>query len=176
MSPPLPPSHRPAANASEVAPVIVIDTRERTPLAFTRFPSKRGTLTTGDYSFVGGEDHFSVERKTVADLVGCCLGENRARFERELHRLRGFAFARLLVIGSRKQIAAGKYRSQINPASVLGSISAWEVRYHVPVVFAPSEKEAAQLVEDWVWWFAREWVLSINKLVRESSAVAPADY
>ena len=161
---------------SEFTPVVVIDTREQTPLPIERFPSRRGTLTTGDYSFAGGEDHFSVERKTVADLVGCCLGENRARFERELHRLRGFAFARLLVIGSRDQIAAGNYRSQINPASVLGSISAWEVRYHVPVVFAASEREAARLVEDWVWWFAREWVLSVNKLVRESSAATPADY
>ena len=108
--------------------------------------------------------------------MGCCLGENRARFERELHRLRGFAFARLLVIGSREQIAAGKYRSQINPASVLGSISAWEVRYRVPVVFAASEREAARLIEDWVWWFAREWVLSVNKLARESSAAAPTNY
>ena len=161
---------------SEFTPVVVIDTREQTPLPIARFPSRRGTLTTGDYSFAGGEDHFSVERKTVADLVGCCLGENRARFERELHRLRGFAFARLLVVGSREEIASGKYRSQINPASVLGSISAWEVRYRVPVVFAPSEREAARLVEDWVWWFAREWVLSVNKLVRESSAATPADY
>jgi hypothetical protein len=32
------------------------------------------------------EDLFSIERKTVSDLVNCCMGENRDRFDRELYR------------------------------------------------------------------------------------------
>jgi ERCC4-type nuclease len=52
-------------------PVLVIDSREQAPLAFERLESVRGTLRTGDYSVRGLEDLFSVERKTVADLVGC---------------------------------------------------------------------------------------------------------
>jgi ERCC4-type nuclease len=59
---------------SERAPVIVIDTREQTPLSFARLQTVRGTLNTGDYSVAGLEKLFSVERKTVADLVGCCAG------------------------------------------------------------------------------------------------------
>ena len=31
-----------------------------------------------------------MERKTLPDLVGCCMGDNRERFERELHRMRGY--------------------------------------------------------------------------------------
>jgi len=170
------PRIRQCAEASELEPVIIIDTREQTPLPISRFSIRPGTLTTGDYSFAGGEEQFAIERKTIADLVGCCLGANRLRFERELHRLRGFTFARLLIIGSRDQIFAGKYRSQINPASVLGSLSTWEVRYGVPVVFAPTEVDAARLVEDWVWWFAREWVLSINKLTRQSGPAPSPGY
>jgi hypothetical protein len=27
------------------------------------------------------QDLFSIERKTVSDLVGCCMGENREAFE-----------------------------------------------------------------------------------------------
>jgi hypothetical protein len=40
---------------------IVIDSREQTPLVFTRFASVTGTLTTGDYSVVGLEELFAIE-------------------------------------------------------------------------------------------------------------------
>src|SRR5260370_30850848 len=79
-------------------PVIVVDTREQEPLSFHRLKAVCGTLISGDYSVAGLEELFAVERKTVSDLVGCCMGENRERFERELHRLRGFRFKRLLVV------------------------------------------------------------------------------
>ena len=38
------------------------------------------------------------------ELVACCMGDNRVRFERELHRLRGYRFKRLLIVGSEKDI------------------------------------------------------------------------
>jgi ERCC4-type nuclease len=85
-------------------PVVVIDTREQSPLPFARLLAERGTLQSGDYSFRGGEELFAVERKTVADFATCRIGENRARFFRELHRLRGFRFKRLLVVGSHEAI------------------------------------------------------------------------
>ena len=147
-------------------PVVVVDTREQTPLPITRLPCMRAALRSGDYSFAGAEEHFAVERKSIEDLIGCCAGENRERFERELHRLRGFHFSRLLVIGSRDQILGHEYRSRIKPASVLGSLHAWEVRYGVPVVFIPTPEEAARMVEAWVWWSARELVLCTNRLRR----------
>jgi hypothetical protein len=34
------------------------------------------------------------------------MGDNRERFERELHRLRGYRFKRLLVVGSEAEILA----------------------------------------------------------------------
>ena len=68
----------------------MVDTREQEPLIFQRLSSIQGALTAGDYSVAGMEDLFSIERKTVSDLVGCCMGANRERFERELHRLRGY--------------------------------------------------------------------------------------
>jgi DNA excision repair protein ERCC-4 len=63
----------------EREPVIVVDTREQDPLSFQRLQTVSGTLSTGDYSVAGLENLFSVERKTVLDLVGCCTGENRHR-------------------------------------------------------------------------------------------------
>ncbi len=98
--------------------MIVVDTREQDPLIFERLASVRGSLQTGDYSVAGLQDQFSIERKTVSDLIGCCMGDNRERFERELHRLRGYRFKRLLVVGSEAEIPASITRTS-SPRRVL---------------------------------------------------------
>jgi ERCC4-type nuclease len=149
-----------------VRPVIICDTREQTPLPFARLTVERGTLTSGDYSFKGGEELFAIERKSVADLTACCQGSNRERFERELHRLRGFRFKRLLIVGSREEIEQGEYVSQIKPQAVLATLKAFEVRFDIPVAFATSPADAGRLVEDWAFWFAREVVENANALAR----------
>jgi hypothetical protein len=78
----------------------------------------------------------SSSRSLIPDLVACWAAE-RERFERELHRLRGYRFKRLLVVGTERDVLEGRYRSRITPAAVLGSLGAFEVRYDVPVVFLP---------------------------------------
>ena len=164
--PPLPPIR----NAEGIAtlPVIVIDTREQTPLPFARLPVIRAGLYTADYSVAGMEAAFAIERKSIADLVSCCMKENRERFERELHRLRGFRFKRLLIVGTREEIEAGDYRSTIRPAAVLGTLAAFEIRYDVPVVFEPTPESAGTRVETWVWYAAREQIEEVNALFRGS--------
>jgi DNA excision repair protein ERCC-4 len=160
------PALRGLSDLAGLSPAVIVDTREQDPLPIRRFPVIRAALQSGDYSAAGIEDHFTVERKSVADLVGCCMGDNRERFERELHRLRGYRFKRLLIVGSRAAIERGEYRSTIRPASVLASLSAWECRYDVPPVFAPTPEAAAALVESWVWWYCREAVEACNGLLR----------
>jgi DNA excision repair protein ERCC-4 len=160
------PALKSLAELADREPVIVVDTREQEPLSFTRLKSIRGTLTTGDYSVAGLEDVFSIERKTVADLVACCMGDNRERFERELHRLRGYRFKRLLVVGSEGDILAGAYHSNIKPQAVMATLCAFEVRYDVPVVFVPSAENGARLIERWAFYFARETVQAVNDLWR----------
>lgn len=150
-------------------PRILVDTREQTPLVFTQLISEPATLTTADYSYSGGEHVFGVERKSVADLVGCCTGLDRARFERELLRLRSFRFKRLLVVGRQEDIEAGRYHSRIAPGSVLGTVAMIEHRYEVPVVFCDTPEDAARLVESWVCWSARELLNAANHLARRLS-------
>ena len=147
-------------------PVIVTDTREQLPLPFKRLAFVRGTLATGDYSFRGGEELFAVERKSIADLVGCCVGDNRERFFRELHRLRGYRFKRLLVVGTRDEIEASTYRSDLSPKAVLATLSAIEARFDTPVVFAATPTDAGEQVETWAWWMAREMTTTANDLLR----------
>ena len=163
------PALRSLGELADHAPTIVIDTREQNPLVFSRLQSVYETLTTGDYSIQGLQELFSIERKSVGDLVGCCMGENRQRFEKELHRLRGFRFKRLLVVGSRGEIELQRYHSRIAPKSVLGSLAAWEVRFDLPIVFAATPAEAADQIERWAWYFAREVVGSANDLWRATA-------
>lgn len=141
---------------TEIRPTIIVDTREQTPLAFKNLPSEVGTLQSGDYSVRGATELFAVERKSISDLVGCITGSDRERFERELHRLRGFWFSRLLIVGAEAEILTMQYRSNIKPKSVLHSLWAFEQRYRVPVVFEPFADKAALLVERWAYFFARE--------------------
>ncbi|MEN9635582.1 MAG: hypothetical protein RL077_3986 [Verrucomicrobiota bacterium] len=138
------PALRSLGNLADVRPVLLTDTREQLPLPFKRLASVRATLTSGDYSFRGGEELFAVERKTVADLVGCCVGENRERFFRELYRLRGYRFKRLLVVGARDEIEAGTDRSDLSPKVVLTTLSAIEARFDTPVVFAATPTDAGE--------------------------------
>ncbi len=150
---------------ADLRPCVLIDTREQTPLTFVNLPSTRGSLQSGDYSLAGLEDHFAVERKSIADLVGSVCAE-RERFERELHRLRGFHFKRLLIVGSRSEVEAGLYRSKMTPRAVLASLDAFECRYQVPVFWSADPIQAASLIERWGWFYAREHVLACNELLR----------
>ena len=67
---------------------IIIDDREKTPLPFSAVPFETARLLTGDYSIAGSELDFTVERKTIDDLVSS-LTQNRDRFTREMERMRG---------------------------------------------------------------------------------------
>jgi DNA excision repair protein ERCC-4 len=167
------PGLRGLRDLADLRPVVVIDAKEQNPLVFTRLASVTGTLYSGDYSVAGLTASFSVERKSIDDLANCCMGANRDRFEHELLRLRGYRFRRLLVIGTREDIAAGRYHSKINPKSVLATLGAFEARYDLPTVFAETPEAGAREIERWVFWFSREVVENANDLLRGSKA-APA--
>jgi ERCC4-type nuclease len=160
------PALRGLANLADLRPVIAVDSREQAPLKFTRLQSVQRALFTGDYSIRGLEDQFAVERKSIDDLANCCLSSNRERFEHELHRLRGYRFKRLLVVGSREDIATGRYHSRIAPKAVLATLGAFEVRYDLPVVFADSTESAALAIERWAFYFSREITVTANYLLR----------
>lgn len=155
---------------ADLRPVIVADSREQDVLPFSRLEVVRAGLLTADYSFLGGEELFAVSRKSIADLVSSCAGNHREQTERHLHRLRGYQFARFLIVGNRWEVEAHRYRSSMKPSVILHSLAAWEVRYRVPVVWVDRPEQAAALVESWAWWFAREMVETANTLLRAEKA------
>ena len=105
---------------NQLRPTIIIDSREKTPLVFN-CPSVKECLYSGDYSFVGAEHLFAVERKSLDDLAASCVKSRRATFENELLRLRGCRFRRLLITATEEDVHAHnlpqQYESQ-RPARV----------------------------------------------------------
>jgi DNA excision repair protein ERCC-4 len=154
---------------AEAQPIIEIDSREQTPLVFTRLQSIEGaTLSEGDYGIAGVTD-FRAERKgSLGELASCCVGSNRDRFERELRRLLPYKFKRLLLVGasSERDILTYPYHSAINPRCVLGSLFAWQARFDLPYVFVPTPEMAARLIETWALYWCREICQSANGLLR----------
>ena len=146
---------RPKAALRPTGPVIVIDSREQRPLAFST-PTMRGTLVTGDYSLGGLERFVAIERKSPDDLVACLKGKERERFERECSRLRGLDYGALVVECDLAALADGRYRSRMEPKAVIQSIMAFSVRYRLPVFFTQDRAHAARVVESLLLKYAVE--------------------
>ena len=135
---------------------IILDTREQNPYTFQGYEATatRGTLDTGDYSLKGLEDLVAVERKELADLMGC-LTHDRDRFTRELARLRGFEAAALVIEAPFLEIAGGHYRSRMNPESAVQSLVAIMERFRLPVFFADSRQGGEYFVFHFLRHYAR---------------------
>ena len=134
---------------------LIVDSREQQALQFKNFPSEVRGLRTGDYSLNGFEDVFTVERKSISDLIGS-LTAGRDRFFRELDRMQSYQFKRLLIVGTRSDIEAGNYRSNATPKSIIASLAVIECRHGVPIAFCSTPEEAARTVETWAYYFMRE--------------------
>lgn len=147
-------------------PTILVDSREQRPLVFGRLHSERGTLPTGDYAIKGAEDSFVVEKKAIDDFVGCLLKPNRDRFQKEIHRMQAFPFRRLLILGHKRALETGQFRSTIPVPVVLAALDRIEIATSVPVVFASTYEEAAQLVEYWACVFAGSMLKTAGHLLK----------
>lgn len=127
---------------------LVIDTREQRPLGFGEdIEVVRGTLKTGDYSLVGYETSIACERKSLDDLIGCLMGKNRDRFERELARGMEMDLFAVVVEAGYGDLLAGKYRSKIRPHAAAQSLIAFQVRYDVPFIFTGSRENSAYYIK-----------------------------
>lgn len=153
-------------------PIVLVDTREKTPLPFANLTTERRTLPTGDYSVLGFERDFSIERKSIEDLIQS-LTHGRDRFSRELQRMRAFDFRRLLVVGTLADLEEHRYRSLANPKAVVGSLFAFEARFDVPVFFSATPESAATLIERWALYFVRERLIAASETMRRYGEQAP---
>jgi ERCC4-type nuclease len=139
---------------------IVIDTREQEPYGFDagRVRAIRRVLPAGDYSLEGHESSVAIERKSLPDFVSTVI-HNRARFYRELDRLREYRAAAVVVEGNLSDILTGSYRSAAHPNTLLGSVAAISIDFGVPVLFCSNRQAAIRFVEAYltrIYWRKNE--------------------
>ena len=139
---------------AEPKPTIIIDTREQVPWSFCNLPNEPGTLAAGDYSVRGLTHLISIERKSLPDLLAC-VGRERDRFRCELARLRAYRFRCLVVEADYSTLACGEWCSKIQPASVLGSLAAWQAQYSLPVMLVGTHEAGAEFCERYLFQAAR---------------------
>lgn len=135
---------------------LLVDTREqdteqfRKRLAETGLPYKRKKLDFGDYSVMcelsdGSIYDFRsavcIERKMNLDELCNCFCKDRPRFIREFERaMNSDAKTYLLVENADFEKAyAHKYRSQMSPQALIGSMFAWLSRYDCQLIMCKSE-------------------------------------
>ena len=139
-------------------PIITVDTREKTPAPIRSYPVEVVGLPVGDYGVRGFSDWnrpaFIIERKSLADLIAS-LTRGRARFMREVEKMRAFGFAALVIEAERDEVTLGQYRSQASPQSILASLDALAVRAGVHVYWAGSPEGCARQIESLVRQFVR---------------------
>lgn len=111
-------------------------------LKYRDVETRIATLGTGDYSVIGFENRYGIERKSLDDLVNCLMGSNRDRFEAELARARNHEMFAVVVEAAFTDLTSGTYRSRMNPHAAAQSVIAFQVRYKIPFLFAGHRKAA----------------------------------
>lgn len=163
-------------DASLKSMVCLVDTREQDTPAFRERIShfdqwERHKLNAGDYSakFLLPDSSWfflpvAIERKYAIDELCMCYCQQRGRFEREFERaLEAHSKLYLLVEGgSWENVYSGKYRSQMNPKSLVGSILAWLSRYNCQLMFCKKET-SGQLIKDILYREGKEALLKIDQ-------------
>ena len=163
-------------DASLKSMVCLVDTREQDTPAFRERIShfdqwEQHKLDAGDYSakFLLPDSSWfflpvSIERKYAIDELCMCYCQQRGRFEREFERaLEAHSKLYLLVEGgSWENVYSGKYRSQMNPKSLVGSILAWLARYNCQRMFCKKET-SGQLIKDILYREGKEALLKIDQ-------------
>ena len=133
--------------------IVVVDSREQTPLDLAPLRTRVTGLDTGDYSIVGLEHVVRVERKTLEDLVGC-VGRERERFQREVDRLLAYPVRLLVVEATWASIEAGGWRGLVTPNQVIGSLIGWQAS-GLSVQMVGSHEQAGQFVSRLLYTVAR---------------------
>jgi ERCC4-type nuclease len=130
--------------ATALAPfTLVIDTREQRPYSFEGVaPTVRAGLPAGDYSILGHETAFAIERKAIGDAFSSFTRE-RDRFKRELEKLQSYELAVILIEASLDDLLdhPPERVAHVRPATVINSLLSWRVDYGVTPIFGSRDRD-----------------------------------
>ncbi|MDA8239657.1 MAG: hypothetical protein M0Z67_04700 [Nitrospiraceae bacterium] len=155
-------------------PVVLIDTREKMPFDFSRFPNwiseeKRKKLHVGDYSIEGMETLLAIERKTLSDLI-TTLMQQRQRFFKMCEQLANYHWRALFIEASYEDVKSPygeEYNTLAHPNAVSGTLDALEARFGIPVIYTSrSRLLAEEKAASWISKHFTYWYLESNGLGR----------
>jgi DNA excision repair protein ERCC-4 len=155
--------------------IIVQDSREQLGYeSLFEHPCITSALEYGDYSILGLEHLISIERKSLADLLGS-LTNGRSRFEAELKRARSLHKFYVLVECSPADLLVPDFgkMSRAHPNSIWGTICAWSTRY-APFLFGGTRRDSAKLCEGILVAYARALLKGTQALEKASRRVQTA--
>jgi ERCC4-type nuclease len=132
--------------------VLLQDTREQRPL-FSDPPDGltvvTKTLHYGDYSILGFESRFVIERKQVSDFYSY-IGRERDRTIKKMEEFKEITssggFAGLVIEASESDLLCGYIMSRVSPEVARQALVSFEIRYGVHCHYSKSRKD----IERWV--------------------------
>ena len=125
---------------------IVVDSREQKPL-FKNCTVKK--LDFGDYSLIGHENKFSIERKSLPDLLQT-LTSGHKRFKAELERAKIARYFAIVVDGSYSQMETKAYpfawRSQVKGHQVTAIAHTLHMKYGIPIHWCVDRNDSKRVI------------------------------
>jgi len=128
--------------------ILVIDTREQTPL-FSKpqigIKIVYKALKHGDYSIVGLENKVTIERKQTSDFL-LYVGKERSRTIKKMEAMRDMFF-KALVIETNNPYNIPAY-SQLTSETIRGFLRSARVRYGIHIYYNKNRNEIERFVLD----------------------------
>jgi ERCC4-type nuclease len=129
---------------------LIIDTREQLPLFNSRPPGLNlihKKLDHGDYSIVGFEDTFSIERKQISDLYSY-IGKERKKTVQKMNAFKSFDWVSLVIETTEDDLLFSNIYSQLTPEMVKAALVSFRIRYGVHVYFTNDRRMMERYVLD----------------------------
>lgn len=149
--------------------VVLVDTREQPSQRATRryesfgCPYKRHTLSYGDYTYnfrlpdgkwlfdanTSVRGHCVIERKMNLEELSGCFCQQRERFRKEFERASETGTSIYLMVedANWENIINGRYKTRFNPNAFLATLTAWQARYNLHLIFCKKETSGKLIKE-----------------------------
>lgn len=168
----------PPRNAIEVPPgvVFLVDSNEFAGdhLGYDLEPRIVRKLDVGDYSLqtpegLSLEDQVVVERKSLVNILGDSVSDQRERWERCLARLEKVRYRALVIEADWSSLRGSFEFTKVNPNAVRGSLIAWSVRHGISVWMAGNRSEGKDLTKRLLIRAYVEFVRSKEDVAKQSN-------
>ena len=120
-------------------------------------------LEVGDYSVSPYEKEFTIERKTLSDLIASFstakkerqeqgVPSHRDNFRQMWQRSEGYLQKWLMIEGEFSDVINQNFRSDFDPNALIASLISWSMRFKFNYFWVRDENEGQQAV----YWYAKE--------------------